>query len=491
MNMNNTSTKKKLYLLISFIILISLILPINYASAAQDIKSYESTYFIGSPAYYNGKEFATISEDGKLKPYYEDEILMLPLKHTLERVGASVTYMPETKKVHILFNNYSLLADVDSDVVTITDHTKPLTKDTNPTSKVLKLTGKVAWNGESLYIPISLLENLPEIKLVKDNQIVSVTNSVYTEPAHSEPITTEQLKLDFINKFPYKLYNGESLVYLSYSLNETIEKAKVTEGNLTVYDLEWHPLFSSNKEYKVYQGDNYLRDFKSFNEAYSYARYFAHTAIKRKDRILWEFDGYAESSNPISVPMVYQIPELPRGCEVTSLTMLLNYYGVQVDKMTLAYNIKKDETPYRVMDGEVYFGNPNTGFVGDMFSFAKPGLGVYHEPIKELAESYLPNQVVDLTGSDFDAVEYSLSKGKPVWVISSYTFSPVPASRWMLWHTPTGDSIVTYIEHSVLLIGYDNEFVYLNDPMGNTFKTNKYSFILGWNQFGNQAIIID
>ncbi|MCV5434324.1 C39 family peptidase, partial [Escherichia coli] len=42
-----------------------------------------------------------------------------------------------------------------------------------------------------------------------------------------------------------------------------------------------------------------------------------------------------------NVPFIKQLPELPRGCEVTSLAMLLQYKGVQVDKMQLASEIHR------------------------------------------------------------------------------------------------------------------------------------------------------
>ncbi|MFX3624862.1 MAG: C39 family peptidase [Ectobacillus sp.] len=192
----------------------------------------------------------------------------------------------------------------------------------------------------------------------------------------------------------------------------------------------------------------------------------------------------------LDVPLISQMPELPRGCEVTSLAMLLRYKGIAIDKLTLAKEIKKDPTPYRRSGSAIYFGNPHYGFVGSMTSFREPGFGVFHGPVYELANRYLSGNAINLTGSSFETILEHLGQNKPVWVISTSTFDRVPEQYWQTWQTPHGPISITYKEHSVLLTGYDNQFVYFNDPLANikNRKVPMASFIRGWEQFGKQAI---
>jgi uncharacterized protein YvpB len=202
----------------------------------------------------------------------------------------------------------------------------------------------------------------------------------------------------------------------------------------------------------------------------------------------------AHQSRPASklmyAPLVKQMPELPRGCEVTSLTMMLNYAGKNANKMTLAKQVKKDPTPYRYVDGKRYFGNPHVGFVGDMYSFSKPGFGVFHRPIADLASTYMPNRIVNISGQSFESVLDYVAAGRPVWVITTSTFNYVPGSYWQTWYTPQGPVRITYKEHSVLITGYDSKYIYFNDPLdGKKNKRHlKSQFIQGWNQYGKQAI---
>lgn len=192
----------------------------------------------------------------------------------------------------------------------------------------------------------------------------------------------------------------------------------------------------------------------------------------------------------LDVPIFSQLPELPRGCEVTSLSMLLKYYGINIDKLEIAKQIKKDTTPYKKDNNEIYFGNPNDGFVGDMYNLKNPGLGVYHKPIYDLAFNYLPNSIIDITGSSFEDILDYISSGNPVLVINTSRFKALPDEYWEEWNTPTGKIKVTLKEHAVVITGYDEQYIYFNDPLANkkNRKILRKEFEEGWIQMGNQAI---
>lgn len=205
--------------------------------------------------------------------------------------------------------------------------------------------------------------------------------------------------------------------------------------------------------------------------------------------VISQMSAKIENQIKIDAPLIAQMPELPRGCEVTSLTMLLQYAGIDADKMTLAREIAKDPTPYSKKNGQVYFGNPNKGFVGDMYSYEQSGFGVFHGPVFQLAKKYLP-VAVDLTGKGWEMVEESLSDGHPVWVITTSWFREVPEAEWNTWQTSLGPIQITMHEHSVLITGYDDQYVYFNDPLAvkKNRRIEKDSFIEGWEQYGRQAI---
>ncbi|KGP72847.1 C39 family peptidase [Pontibacillus yanchengensis] len=189
----------------------------------------------------------------------------------------------------------------------------------------------------------------------------------------------------------------------------------------------------------------------------------------------------------IDAPHIQQLPELPRGCEVTSLSMMLQHAGVDVDKMTLAKEVKK--VPYQ--ENGLY-GNPNEGFVGNMYTYDEPGLSVYHEPLEELANQYMPNQVKNLTGSNLDEIKESLSNESPVLVILASTYDEVPEETWETWETKNGTIQVSRKIHSVLVTGFNKHSVFINDPLHPTKNRpiDIENFKTAWEEFGNQAIAL-
>lgn len=166
----------------------------------------------------------------------------------------------------------------------------------------------------------------------------------------------------------------------------------------------------------------------------------------------------------LDVPLINQMdpPKLYNGCEITSLAMILNYHGIEVTKNELANKVKT--VPLTYSNGKK--GNPNAGFVGDMAN--GPGLGVYNGPVFELAQKYVGDRAVNLTNHSFDEVLEEVGQGLPVWIITTSSFAPV--SVFQKWDTPQGKIDITFSEHSVVITGYDEKYIYINNPYGEKIR---------------------
>lgn len=194
------------------------------------------------------------------------------------------------------------------------------------------------------------------------------------------------------------------------------------------------------------------------------------------------------STVQLDVPLIQQLPELARGCEVTSLAMILLYSGIHVDKMKLAENIAYE--PFQI-NGKM--GNMNKGFVGNMETFKKSGLGVYVEPIIELAQQYVEmHRIINITGQPTDELYRAIDAGFPVWILTNSRFSHLPKEQFRTWQTDEGPMKVTYRQHSVVLTYYDNEYVYINDPLKSkrNIAIDRTNFEMAWVQMGRQAFYI-
>jgi uncharacterized protein YvpB len=191
----------------------------------------------------------------------------------------------------------------------------------------------------------------------------------------------------------------------------------------------------------------------------------------------------------INVPLIKQNPELRYGCEVTSLAMVLNHAGVKVSKMELYKRVKKDPDPIkRSKTGDIlHWGNPHDGFVGDMTG-KSAGYAVFDQPVAKLVNDYLPDRAVNLTNQPFQNVLQHVSKGYPVvvWTTGDYRLP----DRWESWRHGNQQIKTPLDLHAVVLVGYDQTSVYLNDPLSGrkSVKVNKQRFIKSWHALKSRAV---
>ena len=188
----------------------------------------------------------------------------------------------------------------------------------------------------------------------------------------------------------------------------------------------------------------------------------------------------------LDVPLENQMPDLPNGCEVTSLSMLMNYYGIKVNKNELAENIQHVDF---FTDGGKYRGNPNQGFVGHM-SIANAGWCVYNGPLYNVARKYTTH-IENITGSDFLSLLKLVSNGHPVLIITTTTFNRV--NDMQTWDTNTGKVNVTPSSHACVISGYSKpkKVIYVNNPYGyKNQPVNWKNLQASYNQQGRQALYI-
>lgn len=328
-----------------------------------------------------------------------------------------------------------------------------------------------------IYVLIKKIDEVKAVEAKKDDYVIS-SNS------------TDSLIKDLKE---YKVYQNDNLINSFDSMSTAIEYAEHFE-NTSVKKDYGAVLWSNHPIFDLYDyNSEYTKSFSSFEKAVSHASEFekAYLFSRSSQKNIWNNYEYIPSKHIIhNVPLISQYPELYRGCEVTSLAMLLQYKGHNVNKFSLAEEISKDSTPYTVQNDIIYFGNPNLGFVGDIYNKSNKGLGAYHRPIFELMSNYVGSEALDITGCNESDIYFYVSRNKPVWVIINTTFKHLPDESFENWVTPEGIIEITYREHSVLVVGYDNSYIYFNDPMYPTGmrKAKKQDFIAAWNQMGKQAV---
>lgn len=151
--------------------------------------------------------------------------------------------------------------------------------------------------------------------------------------------------------------------------------------------------------------------------------------------------------------VIGQNPELPTGCEITAVTMMLRYAGKDVNKIQLAREMPRSN------DG-------NKGFVGDPFSVT--GWWIFPTGVAPVVNHHLGHSEV-MTGASLAAIKTKLILGHLVvaWVAN----------------------VNGFVNHAIALTGYQNDRLYFNNPWTARKESMSIAeFYQHWNQDAQRAL---
>lgn len=148
----------------------------------------------------------------------------------------------------------------------------------------------------------------------------------------------------------------------------------------------------------------------------------------------------------LTLDLIYQNPEYPAGCESMALTMLLNYFGYELDKNVIIDNYLIYSDDNYIMG---YKGRPDIS----------PGGGCYAPALTNTANRFLIENkssytAKNISGTDFKELFSYLAKGYPVIVWTTVGLKPCNKASYIYKY---GDTEYTWVynEHCVVLTGYD------------------------------------
>lgn len=195
--------------------------------------------------------------------------------------------------------------------------------------------------------------------------------------------------------------------------------------------------------------------------------------------------------------MIYQYPEMPNGCEATSLTISLNQLGYDADKLEIAYNyvpredFAEDIYGYTAPDpNEKYAGDPATS----MGFYCLPGA------IVKGANYYLQDfgssrKAIDVTGIKTEEIKRYLDTGTSViaWATIDYSDTAQYHSNFS-WYFTDSDYSEEYIPynnlHCVVITGYSEGLFYIADPIEGLLEMDEEIFINSFEALGRMAVVL-
>ena len=151
--------------------------------------------------------------------------------------------------------------------------------------------------------------------------------------------------------------------------------------------------------------------------------------------------------------VISQLPELPTGCEITAVTMMLRYAGYDVNKVQLANIMPRSN-------------NGDYGFVGNPFS--PSGWWIFPTGIAPVVDRFVGHHEI-MTSTSMQRIQDKLKQGHLVvaWVAN----------------------VNGFVNHALALTGYDASRLFYNNPWTGRKESMTYGeFYQHWNADRQRAI---
>jgi len=228
------------------------------------------------------------------------------------------------------------------------------------------------------------------------------------------------------------------------------------------------------------------------NDGYTTIENFTYDATKPYYRLETHF---SRDEQELDVPVVMQIPELPHGCEITSLTAVLNYFGLDVTKLEMADNYLPKQK-ISAVDGQRFGPNPAQAFAGNPRDKAH-GMYVFAAPIVKAAEAVIADKQADLrvtnkSGATQDEILQLVREGVPVvtWVTLDLSEPKRNLDKGWIYEGEKVPHEAYMNLHAVVLTGHLGDKVVVMDPLKGFVTYNVDQFFKSYRELNKQAVAV-
>ena len=292
------------------------------------------------------------------------------------------------------------------------------------------------------------------------------------------------------------------LDFLNLKVNDTRKGNLVIGGTKKAYstgaisetDRNSHSRLLASNRVSVPLSDGRIKISAEWELGGKYAGHYLGNIVAEGYVTLTDEYETMPKAKSLDVKNIMQTPELPNGCEITSLAIVLNYLGFNADKVSLSDNLLPKAVPYTD-------ANPAKENAGNPRHSVK-SYGCWAPVIYDTAVKYFSNIVSagdgnkyapqNLTGTHPRELYRLINIGIPVivWVTNPIEEAPYLMNSW----TAKDGTVINWKHpsHTVVLTGYDlaGKTVTLCDPLKGTVKVSAEIFETRYQQMGSQAVAI-